>query len=175
MLAAASRLLHQRPVADIAIEAIAREAGRPKPLIYRHWPSRIALLVEAFVEETGPIVAMRREKSAIATLRTQVRRVGELFATETGRIACELIAVAAADPEAQTVVREALIEPRRAWVREIVALGQQQGELRIDLDTEAFIDAVYAPFYYRLLVGHRPIDGTFADTVLETVLEGAKA
>lgn len=175
VLAAAARLMEEQSVRSIAIEGIAREAGRQKPLIYRHWSSKTALLVDAFISQTEASVQFENGENAVEMLRDQLTRVADVMAGPRGRIAAELMAEAAADPDAQRLVREALIEPRRDWVRDTIARGQESGELRIDLDPEAVIDALYAPFYYRLLVGHAPITGQFAVALLASVIDGIRA
>ena len=49
------------------------------------------------------------------------------------------------------------------------------GELRTGLDLEVTLDLIYGPLYYRLLVGHAPLDPGFTDALLDQVLQGLQA
>ena len=48
ILAATVRLLRETSVRDLAIESIAREAGVGKATIYRWWPNKTAIVIDAF-------------------------------------------------------------------------------------------------------------------------------
>ena len=44
-----------------------------------------------------------------------------------------------------------------------------------DLDLEVTLDLIYGPLYYRLLVGHAPLDGQFTDALLDQAVRGLSA
>jgi hypothetical protein len=46
------------------------------------------------------------------------------------------------------------------------------GELHDPADIEAVLDLIYAPLYFRLLIGHGPLDDTFTDRILDLALNG---
>ncbi len=50
--------------------------------------------------------------------------------------------------------------------------GIANGEFVEDLDIESAIDALYGPMFYRLLVGHGPIDKSFIESTADIVLAG---
>jgi hypothetical protein len=54
----------------------------------------------------------------------------------------------------------------------VLERGVARGELRAGLDIEVAMDALYGPIYYRLLVGHQPLDEQFADQLAAHVLRG---
>lgn len=48
-------------------------------------------------------------------------------------------------------------------------------ELRKDVDIEAALDLIYAPLYFRLLIGHGPLDSAFTESILDMALAGLAA
>jgi hypothetical protein len=50
-----------------------------------------------------------------------------------------------------------------------------QGTVRSTIAIEAALDMIYGPVFYRLLVGHAPLDQDFAAVLVETVLQGLTA
>ena len=53
--------------------------------------------------------------------------------------------------------------------------GVERGEIRPDVDKELFLDLIYGPMIYRLLVGHCPLDHTQAEAIIAAVFQGMKA
>jgi hypothetical protein len=47
--------------------------------------------------------------------------------------------------------------------------------LREDLDLEVAVDVLYGPIYYRLLVGHAPLDEDLADVLADQIFAGLGA
>ncbi len=79
------------------------------------------------------------------------------------------------NPNFAELFRQRLIESRRQVLRLIIQRDVLQGELRTDIDIEATLDMIYGCFWYRLLVGHAPLDNTDATTLVEQVLQGIKS
>ena len=46
-----------------------------------------------------------------------------------------------------------------------------EGELRHGADLKVALDLLYAPLYFRLLIGHGPLDPAFTDAVLDLAVE----
>jgi Tetracyclin repressor-like, C-terminal domain len=57
-------------------------------------------------------------------------------------------------------------------VRQIFEQAIKRGELPENIDLEMAIDGVYGPIFYRLLVGHAPLDEQFAESLVEQLLLG---
>jgi hypothetical protein len=50
-----------------------------------------------------------------------------------------------------------------------------RGELRADLDPDVVLDQIYGAVYFRVLIGHRPLDPTLAGDLVHNVLDGIRA
>ncbi len=159
-------------MAAVTIEGIAARAGVGKPTIYRTWPNAHAVAMAALIDTSETPAPVRRDRRALHVLRRQLRQIAEVFATRTGRSVAHILAAAEPDTELSKVFRHHFILARRQEGRALLSAAMQQGELRHDVDVEVALDLIYAPIFYRLLVGHAPLDPRFADAVLQHALEG---
>jgi AcrR family transcriptional regulator len=175
ILRAAFELLEDSGMAHFTIEGVAARSGAAKTTIYRWWPSKGALAMEAYHSEVAAMVSFSDSESAVADLRKLLHLMALAFTSKTGRILGGLIAVAQTDPDTLAAYREGVLEPRRAVVRRILQRGIARGELRPDLDPDATLDALYGPFLARLLLKHAPIDDAYVDRLADTVLRGIAA
>lgn len=165
VLDAAWRLLAIRPLSELSIEAIAREAGVGKTTIYRWWPSKAAIAMDAFLERYLPETPFPNAATAEEALRKQMASVVRAFRGDVGRIIVQIAAEAQADPEALRVFRERFVLPRRRAAVEILERGVASGEFDPELDAELAIDLLYGPIWLRLLIGHLPLDEDFAEAL----------
>jgi hypothetical protein len=98
----------------------------------------------------------------------------QAFSGEYGRIVAQIIAEGQADPEALASYRDRFIYPRRAAAKAIIQQGIENGEFDPSLDPELAIDALYGAIYFRLLVGHLPLDPQFAEELPRWALKALK-
>jgi AcrR family transcriptional regulator len=139
-----------------------------KATIYRWWPSKAAVVMDAFLAGTSPRMPFPDTGSTREDLRRQMRSVIRLFnQPATSRPFVALIAGSQHDPELAAALRERFIASRRAAASEVFARGVERGELRPDLDIDLAIDALYGALYYRLLVSGAPLTARYADRLLE--------
>lgn len=165
ILDAAARLLATVPLKNLAIESIAREAGVGKATIYRWWPNKAALAIDAFFEEIEQRSSFLPAPTVTAALGDQVMRLVQVAAGPVGRLAAQIIAEGQSDPAVLELFRSVFVRQRRAVASHLIKEGIANGEFRDDIDTELAIDLIYGPVWYRLMVGHQPLDDVFADSV----------
>jgi AcrR family transcriptional regulator len=170
ILRAARDLLDRRGFRRLTIEGIAERAGVGKATIYRWWPSKAAVVMDAVLEAASPRIPFPETGSAREALRRQIAAVIELYTrTETGRGIRALIAESQHDASLAESLRDRFIASRRAEAAAVFERGIERGELRPDLDVGVAIDALYGAVYYRLLVSHAPLDAAYADTLIAQV------
>jgi len=153
----------------------AARAGVGKPTIYRQWPNAQAVAMSAFVERTKPQAPARKSKSALSALRRQLRELAQAFTTGTGRQAAMMIAASQNDSELAKVFRIHFVMKSREEGRALITRAIADGDLRPDIDIEVALDLVYAPFYFRLLIGHAPLTARDTDAILDLALKGLEA
>jgi AcrR family transcriptional regulator len=152
ILGAARELLEERGLKRLSVDAIAARAGVSKATIYRWWPSKAAVVMDAFLAGTRPRMPFPDTGSAREDLRRQLRSVIRLFNEPRTRDPfVALIAESQHDPELASALRERFIAGRRAAAREVFVRGQARGELREDLDVEIVIEMLIGPLVTRTL------------------------
>jgi len=83
-----------------------------------------------------------------------------------------MIAAAEPDTELSKAFRNHFILARRDEGRAFLTNAMSNGEIRKDLDMDVALDLIYAPVFYRLLMGHAPLTSRFIDDVLNLALQG---
>lgn len=151
----------------VSVNQITASAGVGKQTIYRWWPTKTALVIDALQHAIETQSRPPATGSAYEDIRTQMRRVSRLLASPIGAIVRELVASAQGDPEVATQFRDRFFSDRRKHAAATIADGIQRGELRPDLDSEVVIDMLYSPLWLRMLIGHQPLTQTAADRILD--------
>jgi len=172
ILQSANELLEGEGFAAVTVEAIAERAGVSKATVYRWWPNKAAVVMDGFLSTVSSEVPFPHTGHAREDIRLHMRRLTEAFGGKMGRTVAALIAEGQSDPELAEALRSRWLSVRRAEVKEILELGIERGELRDDLDPEVAVDILYGPIYYRMLVGHGPLEEDFADALAEHIFAG---
>jgi AcrR family transcriptional regulator len=175
ILRAANELLESDGFAAVTVEAIAERAGVSKATIYRWWPNKAAVVMDSFLSMVSSEVPFPHTGHAGEDLRLHMRMLAEAFGGKMGRTVVALIAEGQADPELAEALRSRWLSVRRTEAKEILELGIERGELREDLDPEVAVDVLYGPIYYRMLVGHAPLDNDFTDALSDHIFAGLVA
>lgn len=171
ILDATLKLLETTSLQQISIESIAREAGVGKATIYRWWNSKAAVVIEAFLHAHVSHTPMPKGISPREALTRHIHLLVEEYSGWSGRIVSQIMAEGQGDPEVLREFRERFWYGRRAVVREVVEQARRRGEFRSDIDTELQMDVMYAPIYFRLLMGHLPLDKKFADAHCAAIMQ----
>jgi AcrR family transcriptional regulator len=167
VLSAAGDLICELGPRAVTVGGIAAAAGVGKQTIYRWWPSKSAVVMDALIEMTDPEPADTLD-SARETLGLQMRRVARMFASRQGQLIREIVAEAQGDPEVAEEFRRRFFAHRRARAAATITRGIASGELRPDLNIDDALD-VLAPLWLQLLVGHRPPTQRTADRLFSLV------
>jgi AcrR family transcriptional regulator len=171
VLSAARDLISALGPRAVTIDEIAAAAGVGKQTIYRWWPSKSAVVMDALIELTDPD-PVGMPDSARDAIRLQMRRVADMFASRQGQLIKELVADAQGDPELAEDFRNRFFAHRRARGAATIVKGIETGELRADINVEDTLDVLYGPLWLRLLVGHRPPSARAVDRLLALVWPG---
>ncbi|MGU3501751.1 TetR/AcrR family transcriptional regulator [Mycobacterium sp. C31M] len=169
ILDAAMSMIGELGYDRISIEAIARRAGVSKQTIYRWWPSKGAVILEAATESLSSVVALPDSGDIVGDLRTQLTALVELInTTGFGPAYRCLIAAGQSDPDLLRALFDQIIAPNIEDFGARVALAQQRGEMRTDADWRTMRDLLYGVVEYRLIHG-MPLEPAYLDGVLAIV------
>lgn len=158
ILNAAHELLQDHPLLSITMDQIAQQAGVSKATLYRWWPHKLDVLIDAFVEHSPPRAQPTPGQGPLATLKKGLADLLDLFLGKEAQVIADIVGHGRAYPKAVRLFREGFLEPRRTIARQLMREAQAQGEIHTDLDVEIALDMIFGPLYYRLLVQHLPLD-----------------
>jgi AcrR family transcriptional regulator len=171
ILDSAAQLLEDRCFDEITVEAIAEQSGAGKATIYRWWPNKAAVLIEAFRERISRELPFPDTGDFRRDLRQQLSNFTEIiYWGRRGKVFRSFIAGAQADPEIAAAFRELWIRPRRGEARKLVERYMAQGIARAGLDPDLAVELMFSPLYYRLLTGWGEITPDYLDRLVDTVL-----
>jgi len=159
---------------NVSIEAIARRAGCGKQTIYRWWPSKGAVVLEAATQSLDPVVVFPDTGDIVADLRGQLIAILELIATTGfGAAYRGVIAAGQSDPDLLDAVYERIIEPNIKGFGARAALAQERGEMRADADVQTLRDVLYGVIEYRMFHA-MPIEPQHIDALLKITFQGVR-
>ena len=156
----------------VSMEGVAARAGVGKATIYRRWPSKEALVIDAVARRSDP-VPVEATGSVADQLTTLLEGILTTSRTGAGRLLPCMIGASVSNPALATHYREQIMAPRRERVATILRRAMANGELRADLDVEVAVDQTVGPLVYRIvLTGAESVDPAYCRTVVESTLRG---
>jgi AcrR family transcriptional regulator len=171
ILRATNELLQRDSFAALTVDAIAARAGASKATIYRWWPTKGAVVLDAFLEEAVPRIGFPNTGSVREDLRRQMGAViVAMNDTLAGRTLRALVAQSQDDPELAAMFRERFLSGRRHAAIDVLERAKDRGELRRELDPGIVVDALYGALYYRLLVSGERTEDEYAAILLDLFL-----
>ena len=124
ILRAAVDLLADEGYGGVTMEGVAARAGVGKATVYRRWPCKSALVVDAVTACRERGVQPPDTGSARQDLLVFVRGfMHHLRTSDAARVMPALVAELSRNPELATEFREGFVQPRRAKVLEAVRRG----------------------------------------------------
>ncbi len=172
IIGATNLLLRTIGLSRMSIEAVAEASGVGKTTIYRWWPSKGTLALDAYLEDMRAKVVVPDTGDSGEDLRRHAQAVIGFYAGEEGRIFAQFMAEAQSDPRLAEAFRERFLAQRRAAVKSIWQRGVARGDFRDDVDADVAMDMIFAPIVYRLLAGHAPLVKSLADMLVDAALHG---
>ena len=172
ILAATYQLLGSSGSGRVSIDEIARAAKVGKQTIYRWWPSKQAVVIDALLVNSLRDTPFPDTGDARSDLRQHMRGVVRLFASPTGSLIREVIAEASSDPAVAASFIDRFWQPRRDVSTAFILRSIERGDIRDGIDVDAALDAVYGPLWTRLLIGSGPLNNQLVDGVLDVVWPG---
>ena len=171
VLAATFALLSEAGLGGVSVDEVARRSGVAKTTIYRHWPTRSALLMDACSKlssrpgtpDTGSL-----KGDLLALAATVAERLS------TGRwssVLPSVIDAAEREPELAQMHARLHADMMSAF-RAAIARGQERGELPTAVIDSDLIGAIVGPLFYRRWFSREPLTPAVAKAIVERALKG---
>jgi AcrR family transcriptional regulator len=169
ILAGARAVLHEEGWEAVTQERVAARAGVGRATVYRHWPDRANLLVDA-IEEDGsamhgkPVGDLRTDLIAeLDRFRAAMSQPSQL------RLLAALAHYAGTDPDIERA-RNRMVAIHGSFIRQAVSQGVKTGELDKTVDPDHAVAVLMGPACYRLLLSGEPTSRQFIEEVVDRVI-----
>jgi AcrR family transcriptional regulator len=159
----------------LRLEDVAERAGVAKTTLYRRWPTKALLVVDALrskaVHEDIPDTGSLRQDLLLMVERTQKK-----LSTPEGRALARIITTDGADKadvELEALCRE-LRDELRIKRRRVVEQTKERGLLHRDVDADVLLDAIFGGVVGRLLRFGEKTDRPTCERLIDLVVTGAE-
>ncbi|WP_300681919.1 TetR/AcrR family transcriptional regulator [Nocardioides sp.] len=169
VLIATSELLDTIEFDKITVERIAARSGVSTATIYKHWPSKLAIVAEAFGRTTASNVPIEVSADPRHDLVTFAVASMTYHGLPSSRVFVQLIAACAVEPSGAAYLAEYYLGPRRDSIRPLWNAAVEAGAVRDDLDFDLAMDVLFGASVFRLMRG---CDDTLTRAAVEASLAG---
>jgi AcrR family transcriptional regulator len=174
VLAATFQLLAEEGISGVSVDEVSRRSGVAKTTVYRHWPSRSALLIDACSSLASANLESRPGPPDTGHFKTDLlmllnRMAGRLRSERWATILPSMIDAAERDPELAKVY----VELHRAFMAPLYAIierAKKRGELGASCDASEVVAAVVGPLFYRRWFSRQTMDEKFVRGIVERVV-----
>ncbi len=169
------KLLRRTGFPQLSIEAIAADAKVGKATVYRWWPNKGALVVDAFASTMIDELHFPDSGSVYRDMSAQMNQYLGVLRSPRGCIVAAVIAAGQSDPELMEAFRTRFLWPRRQEAYRTLRRGIERGELPRHLDLNLVLDTLYGAIYMRFLIRHDDLNERYINQVCRLALDGAKS
>jgi AcrR family transcriptional regulator len=167
ILAATLELVAEAGYGALTVEGIAARSGVGKQTIYRWWPSKADVLLDALATKADLQIPVPDAGSFRADLACFLGSTFELGGkSPVADTLRALMAQAQIDPEFGNRFRDDFLFRRRDALGELVDRARERGELPAGVQPGTVIDVVFGTLWYRLLATREPVDRALADELV---------
>ncbi|HCQ71391.1 MAG: TetR family transcriptional regulator [Alphaproteobacteria bacterium] len=151
ILKATNSLLLHMSVQELSIEAIAKKAKVGKTTIYRWWPNKTAVIMEALSNQPGMQTPLPTPRNNAEAIQMQLEKLIRLLHSKNGETIAQLFAEAQSDEKAQAIFENNFLTPLIDAMEYSIEQGQKDGEFADRYDVKSVVDILCGPIFFRLM------------------------
>jgi len=170
VVAATLDLLTESGLGVLTIDDVSKRSGVAKTTIYRHWPNRAALVIDACLRMDDGDEAPPDTGSVEGDVTTFLKNLAELLVTARWSSILPSIVDAAEHEPAFADIHSTIQRRHAAPLRAALERAVVRGEIQPSADLSAITAALLGPLYYRRWFSREPIDEGFVDQIVRAVL-----
>jgi AcrR family transcriptional regulator len=159
-----------------SVEGVAARARTGKASIYRRWPTRTQLLLDAVSSrlptpaQCGFPLELPAHMTTTDALRQVASAIAQVLNSPAGDVMRAVKCEAATDPELARAIDDQFQAPRRAAMLALLRRGVERGEVRPGADTTLVADVLPAMLTHRIILQREPLSATAISDIIEQVL-----
>ena len=171
ILEAARELIAERGFDGMTMDAVADRAGAGKATVYRRWPSKVQLTVDAIVCGRG-VPMSADDIPDTGSLRSDLLavRFGRPRSDDESELMSGVISAVKENPDVAAAFHEQFVRSRVRLMRGLLERAQGRGELRPDVDLDMVAAVAPAMIAYRKVVAGQRIDDEFVVQMIDSVI-----
>lgn len=170
ILESAYRLMASEGPAAASIDAVARGCGVSKMTIYKWWPSREALLIDAFLRQASSMLPLPDKGDALARLRRHASAYVEALNGDFGKVQLAVISECITQTGSPKIFTERYLAIRRDVAVKIIKAGQKDGSISASDPAADLYDRIYGTIFYQYVFGFRALTRDYAERLVSSVL-----
>jgi AcrR family transcriptional regulator len=163
-------LMEEDDLRMASVDRISERSGVSKATIYKWWPNRTAVAIDAFLHQMMADAPVPDTGSAAEDFRLTLRGMMRFYTSPRGAIFAQLVGESQFDPTARDRLRTHQVKVRRAAVTKIWHRGVARGQLDPNVDPEVALDLIFGPAMYRMAIGHAGLTPADADAIVATAM-----
>lgn len=157
-------------LAATSIDAVARHSKVSKMTIYKWWPLREALLIDAFMNQASLMLPLSGAGDPASCVRQHAAAYTDALLGEFGRVQLAVISECISRTGSAEIFYQRYLGFRRDAIVKIVAAGQQNGSIRSTGAPGDLYDAIYGSLFYRYVFGIKPLSPAYARNLVDILL-----
>jgi AcrR family transcriptional regulator len=170
ILQSAYTLMATTGLAATSIDAVARHSNVSKMTIYKWWPSREALLIDAFLNQASLMLPLSGTGNAAVRLRRHAAAYADALQGEFGKVQLAVISESISKTGTAELFHERYLKFRRSTIIDIIAEGQADGSIGAAGAPEDLYDAIYGSLFYRSAFAIKPLSPAYARNLVDLIL-----
>jgi AcrR family transcriptional regulator len=169
VLATTLELLTESGLSGLTVDEVSRRSGVAKTTIYRHWPDRSALILDACSqmaadEEAPDTGSLEGDLTAI------LANIAQLLGTARwASILPSIVDVAERDPNF-AAIHSTIQRGHARPIKQALDRAAARGEIPATADRSAMTAALMGPLFYRRWFSREPIDHRFIESLIQSVV-----
>jgi AcrR family transcriptional regulator len=171
---AAIELLIEGGFLNLTCDAIALRSGASKATIYRWWPNKVQIMLDAFIDALSPQLRVYPAATLEEFIDTHIRQFIRAVNGQNGKLLAAVLAAAQVVPELHQAYLTYWLKPRRDLLRKALLRFQASGELSSNIDIDVALDTLYGPLHMLLMVQRNRLKPAYATQLTPIILRGIR-
>jgi AcrR family transcriptional regulator len=173
VLSVTHQMMSETGLSGVSIDEVSKRSGVAKTTIYRHWPSRADLLLEACSK-----LGSKLEAPDTGSLRGDVETLALAFASRVlrapvAKILPSIVDAAEHDAKIAKLVHAHVHAAIMAPLYEVIERAQKKGEIGRGQDASHLIAGIVGPLFFRRWFSREPLDDHFIRAIVHGAIAAA--